>query len=153
MSTPPRSTPPTSRNVLPQRPLPARRLRTPATHARQRPRHRCGHERRVQLQLSSRPAHHQFLGIDPEALRNLLAEDKTDGEVLEWINANAQNKRTPWEIEQWSDYQQRRGPDGDVETLQFFAERVGSFAKDREDIRTWADLLDLDDYVTFGGRP
>ena len=94
-----------------------------------------------------------FLGIDPEALREQLAQDKTDGEILEWIAANAKHKHTPWEIEQWSDYQQRRGPDGDAETLQFFAERVGAFTKNREDIRTWADLLDLDDYVTFGGRP
>ena len=47
----------------------------------------------------------------------------------------------------------RRGPSGDVETLQFFAEYVGKFAKDREDIKTWFDLVDLDDHVTFGGKP
>jgi hypothetical protein len=46
----------------------------------------------------------------------------------------------------------RRGPSGDVETLQFFAEYVGTFSKDREDIKTWFDLVDLDDYVTFGGK-
>ncbi len=93
-----------------------------------------------------------FIGIDPEELRKQLAEGKGDGEILEWINANAQHKRTPWEIEQWSDYQQHRGPDSDAETLQKFSERVGALSKTREDIKTWGDLLDLDDHVTFGGK-
>jgi len=94
-----------------------------------------------------------FLGFDPAALREELAAGKGDGEILDWINANAKHKRTPWEVEQWSDFQQRRGPDSDAETLSFFAELLGKFSKTREDIRTWADLLDLDDYVTFGGKP
>ncbi len=93
-----------------------------------------------------------FLGIDPEALREQLAAGKGDGEILEWINGNATHKRNPWEIEQWSDYMQRRGPDSDAETLQTFAEMVGKASKTREDIKGWADLLDLDDHVTFGGK-
>ncbi len=94
-----------------------------------------------------------FLGIDPAVLREQIAADKTDSEILDWINASAKHKRAPWEIEQWSDYMQRRGPDSDEETLTYFAEAVGKFTKTREDIKSWADLLDLDDYVTFGGRP
>jgi hypothetical protein len=94
-----------------------------------------------------------FLGFDAEALRAQLATNKGDGEILEWLNANAKHKRAPWEIEQWSDYMQRRGPDSDEETLQYFAEAVGKFTKTREDIKSWADLLDLDDHVTFGGQP
>lgn len=93
-----------------------------------------------------------FIGFDAEAMREQLASGKGDGEILEWLNAHAQHKRTPWEIEQWSDFQQRRGPDSDAETLGMFSERVGAFSKTREDIKTWADLLDLDDYVTFGGK-
>jgi hypothetical protein len=93
-----------------------------------------------------------FLGIDPAALREQLAAGKGDGEILEWINANAKHQRSPWEIEQWSDYMQRRGPDSDAETLQTFAEMVGKVSKTREDIKSWADLLDLDDHVTFGGK-
>jgi Domain of unknown function (DUF5069) len=94
-----------------------------------------------------------FLGIEADALREQLATGKGDGEILQWINENAQYKRSPWEIEQWSDFQQRRGPDSDEETLQIFAERVGALTKTREDIKGWLDLLDLDDYVTFGGKP
>lgn len=66
--------------------------------------------------------------------------------------ANAKHPRTAWEIQQWSDYQDRRGPDSDAETLAFFANYVGKLTKTSEDIKTWADLLDLDDYVTFGGK-
>lgn len=93
-----------------------------------------------------------FLGIDPEALREQLAAGKGDGEILDWISSNAKHKRMPWEIDQWSDYQQRRGPDSDAETLEFFATIVGKLSRTREDVKSWADLMDLDDYVTFGGR-
>jgi len=94
----------------------------------------------------------RFTGIDPEALRKEVATGKGDGELLEWIQANAPVKRMPWEIIAWSDYHDRRGPDGDVETLTYFTTAVGKIAQSREDIRTWADLLDLDDHVTFGGK-
>lgn len=95
----------------------------------------------------------EFLGLDSKALLEELATGKGDGEILEWIKANAKYKRSAWEIEQWSDYMGRRGPDSDAETLSFFGERVASFSKTREDIKGWADLLDLDDHVTFGGKP
>jgi hypothetical protein len=93
-----------------------------------------------------------FLGIAAKALKAELAAGKSDGEILAWINANAKNKPSEWEIEQWSSYLERRGPTSDAETLGFFADMVGKISKTREDIRTWADLLDLDDYVSFGGK-
>ncbi|MEP7077391.1 MAG: DUF5069 domain-containing protein [Chthoniobacterales bacterium] len=95
----------------------------------------------------------EFLGLDSKALLEELATGKGDGEILEWISASAKHKRSAWEIEQWSDYMGRRGPDSDAETLSFFAERVASFSKTREDIKGWSDLLDLDDHITFGGKP
>ena len=94
-----------------------------------------------------------FLGLDLVALKEQLAGGKGDGEILEWVNANAKHKREAWEIDAWSTFMTRRGPSGDVETLQYFAEYVGKFSKDREDIKTWFDLVDLDDHVTFGGKP
>lgn len=95
----------------------------------------------------------EFLGLDMDAMKEQLAAGKSDGEILEWINANAKHKRDAWEIDAWSTFMTRRGPSGDVETLQYFAEYVGKFSKDREDIKTWFDLVDLDDHVTFGGKP
>jgi hypothetical protein len=94
-----------------------------------------------------------FTGIDPTALREELAAGKGDGEILTWINETALHKRNPWEIEQWSEYMLRRGPDSDAESREHFGEMLNKISQSREDIRTWADLLDLDDYVSFGGKP
>ena len=93
-----------------------------------------------------------FLGIEAKALKTQLAAGKSDGEILQWINANAKHKRSEWEIEQWSAYMERRGPDSDAETLKFFVDTVRKIANGRADIKSFADLLDLDDYVTFGGK-
>ena len=93
-----------------------------------------------------------FAGIDPKLLLAELKKGKGDGEILDWINSNAKNRRAPWEIQQWSDFHDRRGPDSDAETMQFFAEYVAKLTKTREDVRSWADLLELDDYCSFGGK-
>jgi hypothetical protein len=93
-----------------------------------------------------------FLGLDHAALLEELGKDRSDFEILTWIQANAKHQRSPWEIQQWSDYMGTRTPDSDAETITYFAEAVGKFSKTREDIKGWADLLDLDDYVTFGGK-
>lgn len=91
-----------------------------------------------------------FLGIDAEPLRAQLEAGKGDGEILEWIRANQKNKHTDAEIEAWSDAAEKRGPDG--ESLEFFNGLRAAAAPNRSDINTWADLLDVDDYVTFGGK-
>lgn len=95
----------------------------------------------------------RFVGIDAEALKAEVATGKSDSEILAWIEANATSPRSPWEIVQWSSYHETRGPDSDAETLLWYAEKVGEFSKTREDIKGFADLLDLDDYCTFGGQP
>ena len=94
----------------------------------------------------------KFTGVDAEALKVEVAKGLGDGELLEWINANAVHQHTPWEIRQWSEYQQNRTPDSDVETRGFFSGMLNALSTTREDITTWATLLDLDDYVTFGGK-
>jgi hypothetical protein len=95
----------------------------------------------------------RFTGITPEALKAEIAKGKSDGEILNWIAETAPNKREVWEIQRWSAYFNERGPDGDVETLEHFTMRVGGLSKTREDVKTWFDYLDLDDHVTFGGKP
>ncbi|HSI82449.1 MAG TPA: DUF5069 domain-containing protein [Candidatus Methylacidiphilales bacterium] len=94
----------------------------------------------------------RFTGIDAEALKSELATGKGDGEILAWVQAHATNKRQPWEIQQWSAYFNERGPDGDVETLEFFLGKVKELAQEREDLKTWFDVLDLDDHITFNGK-
>jgi Domain of unknown function (DUF5069) len=92
-----------------------------------------------------------FVDIDPEALKKQLAAGKSDGEVLEWIEANAKKKPSVGEILAWSMAQEQRGP-ADVESRDYFNELHKSIAPKREDITTWFDLLDLDDYVSYGGK-
>ena len=92
-----------------------------------------------------------FIGFDPAALLEQLKAGKSDGEILTWLNTHALNQRTPWEIAEWSRYQENRGPT-DLEVREYFQSLHKQAAPDREDISSWADLLDLDDYVSFGGN-
>ncbi len=95
----------------------------------------------------------QFTGIDPEALKAEVAKGLGDSEILAWIQANAPLKRTEWEIAQWSSYADQSVP-SDNGTREFFNGLVaGARSENRADIRGWFDLLDVDDFVSFGGKP
>jgi hypothetical protein len=93
----------------------------------------------------------EFLGLNPEALKKQLASGKGDGQILEWILKNAKHKRTDAEIAAWSAQADLRTP-SDTESREFFQGIHSKIAPKREDIATWFDLLDLDDYVSFGGQ-
>lgn len=93
-----------------------------------------------------------FAGINPEALKKQLAAGKSDTEILDWIQRNAKFQRTDAEIAAWSAHAEQRAP-MDAESREFFQQVHVKIAPQREDIATWFDLLDLDDYVSFGGRP
>ncbi len=94
----------------------------------------------------------QFLGFDPDALLKELAAGKGDGEILEWVQAHSKAPRAPWEIEAWSAFMEKRGPDSDTETLTMFADYLGQHSKTREDGKTWFEAIELDDYTRFGGK-
>lgn len=92
-----------------------------------------------------------FTGLDIEAL---LAEAKTgkcDAEILQWVMAHLRPARQAWEILAWSQWMESLAP-GDVSRHQVFAEHIAKLAPGRDDIRTYFDRLDLDDYVSFGGK-
>ena len=91
----------------------------------------------------------EFAGIDPDKLKKELG--KGDGEILKWIEKNAKHKCSPVEIAAWSAFAEQRVPT-DVETRAYFNEQVSKIAPKREDIATFFDWLDLDDYVSFGGN-
>ena len=93
----------------------------------------------------------EFVGIDPVALQKELAAGKGDGEILEWISAHAKNRSTEFQILAWSAHQEQRPP-ADLEGRQYFNQLHTAVAPAREDIASWFDLLDLDDYVSFGGK-
>ncbi len=93
----------------------------------------------------------EFTGADPEALKKELARGKSDGEMLEWIKVSAKHKRAESEIAAWSAWQEHRAPDN-TESRKFFNETHEKIAPKRSDLVTWFDLLDVDDYVSFGGK-
>ncbi len=93
----------------------------------------------------------EFVGIDAEGIKKQLAAGKGDGEVLEWIQKNAKIKRTEAEIAAWSVHCAQRAP-ADTESREYFHGEHAKIAPKREDIGTWFELLDVDDYVSFGGQ-
>ncbi len=92
-----------------------------------------------------------FLGIDPEALKKELATGKGDAEILKWIQQHAKHKPTDPEIATWSALAEQRPP-SDPEGRAAFNDIHAQTAPHRKDIATWFDLLDVDDYVSFGGK-
>lgn len=92
-----------------------------------------------------------FLGLDAEALKKELAAGKGDGEILEWIQKNAKHQRSDAEIAAWSAQAEQRAP-SDVESREYFHNLHRTIAPKREDIANWFDVLDVDDYVWYGGK-
>ena len=93
-----------------------------------------------------------FIGIKSSELLEQLAANKSDGEILTWIRESAPLKRSPYEIALWSAFQEQRGP-SDLEMREYYQEEQKRFAPQRDDLNSWFDLLDLDDYCSFGGKP
>jgi hypothetical protein len=91
----------------------------------------------------------EYVGIDSKALKKELK--KSDGAILEWIQKHAKHKRIAPEIAAWSAWQEQRAPDN-PDSREFFNGLHKNSAPGRKDIVTWFDLLDLDDYVSFGGK-
>jgi len=80
-----------------------------------------------------------------------LAQGKGDGEILEWIEANAKHAHSPEAIAAWSQFQEQRVPT-DLDSRKFFLEYQTKTAPLRKDVANWFDILDIDDHVTFGGK-
>ena len=89
-----------------------------------------------------------FAGLKAEDILHLLKEGKSDSEVLAWVRKNG--KRSDFEIASWSQFQLQRSP-SDNDGREFLSSTVQKLAPDRDDIQTIFDLLDLDDFVSFGG--
>ena len=90
-----------------------------------------------------------FAGIDPEALKKEIT--KSDTEVLAWITANAKNKRTVPEIIAWTNWQENRAPNN-PDGREYFNGIHKAIAPTRTDISTWFDVLDADDFASYGGK-
>jgi hypothetical protein len=90
-----------------------------------------------------------FTGIDHAALLAEVKQGRSDSEMLAWVGAHT--KRTPFEIATWSAFIERRPP-GSSDGHAWFAETIKISAPEREDVGCFFELLELDDYVSFGGK-
>jgi hypothetical protein len=91
----------------------------------------------------------EFAGINPAVLKKQFG--KSDTEILKWIEKNAKHKRSPQEIAAWSAFQEQRAPDN-PDSRDYFNGLHKAGAPKRTDIVTWFDVLDMDDFVSFGGK-
>ena len=93
----------------------------------------------------------EFASIDPQDFKKQIDAGLGDGDLLAWISKNSGAKRRAHEIALWSRFMEDRVP-SDTESREFFPGAHKSTAGSRPDIGTWFDLLDLDDYASFGGK-
>lgn len=88
-----------------------------------------------------------FTGINHEVFLAEVKKGRTDTEMIAWVRS--QTKRLPFEIAAWTLWVENHGPGG----TPGFSEKIKVLAPDRDDVRSFCDMLDLDDYITFGGKP
>ncbi len=84
-----------------------------------------------------------FLGIDHDALLNVIKNAKSDAEIDSYVKGFI-DKKSPQQIETWNQEWLAHEPDND-DSRKFFLELRNSIAPDRTDVTTWADVLDLDE--------
>jgi len=84
-----------------------------------------------------------FLGIDHEALLDVIKNAKSDAEIEAYTKSFVE-KKSPQEIERWNEEWLRHEPDND-DSRKYFLELRTSLDPSRTDIVAWADLLDLDE--------
>ena len=90
-----------------------------------------------------------FTGISHEAMLEQIKTGKTDWEILGWIDATS--KRARHEVIAWSAWLEQHGPGG-ADGHEWAAGVIKGNKSERDDIRSFADLLDFDDYISYGGK-
>jgi hypothetical protein len=90
-----------------------------------------------------------FTGIDSEAMLAAIKSGKSDFELLQFVRENT--KRLPSEIAAWSLWMRTVAP-GRAPGHEWFAEVIKASSEGRDDIFGFFDLLDMDDFVSFGGK-
>jgi hypothetical protein len=90
-----------------------------------------------------------FTGITEDVMLAEIKTGKTDLQIVAWVNERA--KRLPHEIVAWSAWAEQVGP-GSAEGHEWLASVIKGNKSERDDLRSFADLLDFDDYHSYGGK-
>lgn len=93
-----------------------------------------------------------FTGISADAFMAEVKAGRSDSELLAFVRAQANPKRSASEIDTWSRWFETWTPSL-PEKREFFNNVHKQNAAHRDDISTWFEWVELDDFVTFGGRP
>lgn len=91
----------------------------------------------------------EFLGMDHEQLLEAVKNAKSDADIEAYTKPFI-DKKSPQEIEQFNRAWLETEPTG--KSLEYFTELRSQVAPDRNDVTTWADLLDLDEKRTVPQR-
>jgi hypothetical protein len=90
-----------------------------------------------------------FTGINHKQMLTAIKSRPSDTAMLAWVESHT--RRKPYEVAAWSAWMEQHGPGG-ADGHEWIASSVKRLAAKRTDIRSFADLLDLDDYVSYGGK-
>ncbi len=93
-----------------------------------------------------------FTGIKARYFLKAVKAGQSDSELLAFVRQHLKPRRTQAEIVTWSAWFENRAPSA-TEGREFFNGVHAKIAPKREDVSTWFELLELDDFVSFGGRP
>jgi hypothetical protein len=85
-----------------------------------------------------------FLGIDHEALLDVLKKAKSDEEISQYVKPFI-DKKSSEELGKWNASWLLYGPQPGSESETYFLDLRKQVAPDRTDVTAWADLLDLDE--------
>jgi hypothetical protein len=85
-----------------------------------------------------------FLGIDHEALLDVISKAKSDQEIKDYVAPFIHNKSDA-EIEAWNAAWLKSAPAPGSDSEKSFLQLRSQVAPDRTDVTAWADLLDLDE--------
>jgi hypothetical protein len=88
-----------------------------------------------------------FLGISAADFQEAAVNNPNNLELAEWVLE--QTDKTPDEIATFTHEMSRRGPT-DEQSRAYFENRIQQVDPSRTDIKTWADLQDLDDQLSYG---
>ena len=92
-----------------------------------------------------------FTGLKADQFLAEVKTGKCDYDLVNHVLAAMQPKRTPAEIAAWSAWFEQLAPTTTA-GREFFNQTHAAVGPRREDVATWFDLLDLEDFVTFGGK-
>ena len=91
-----------------------------------------------------------FTGTDAKAFLAEVKKGRTDSQMLAWVRKRS--KRLPSEVAAWCQWMRGHAPGG-AEGHSWMGGVIKGAAEGRDDVFGFFDLLDLDDYVSFGGKP